>query len=134
MTRMPQVGAIFLLQQQLVTGAQTTHLYQTPQAVGSLTIRAVQGMALSLTTSSQQGTFDLRTGLFHFSPRSSLGGACARCAWSADRQVHQQLPQLLLAFAPEQTKSGCERMSWTRLWRGLPQRRSSCSKASLVPG
>jgi hypothetical protein len=66
LTTQPQVGALFVLQDDFARGQQTKHLYQTPQPVGALTILAVNGSVLSLTSPSGAGTFDLSTGTFQF--------------------------------------------------------------------
>lgn len=66
LTTQPQVGALFVLQDDFARGQQTKHLYQTPQPVGALTILAVHGSVLSLTSPSGDGTFDLSTGAFQF--------------------------------------------------------------------
>ncbi len=66
MTRSPQTGALLVLQEDMVTGQETTHLYQTPRPVGALTITAIQGMVLSLSSAAGPGTFDLTTARFQF--------------------------------------------------------------------
>ena len=66
MTRSPAIGALAILQENLTTGQQSLHLYQTSQAVGALTILAVHNDMLTFSTPQATGTFNLGTDQFHF--------------------------------------------------------------------
>lgn len=68
MTRSPQTGALAVLQENLITGQESLHIYQTARPVGALTIRAIQknGLLLSAAHTPGDGTFDLKTDQFHF--------------------------------------------------------------------
>src|SRR5579872_6950702 len=68
MTRSPQTGALAVLQENLITGKESMHIYQTAQPVGALTIRALRKNSLLLSASHApgSGTFDLKTDQFHF--------------------------------------------------------------------
>jgi hypothetical protein len=66
MTREPATGALAILQENLMTGQQSLHLYQTSQPVGSLTILAVQNDILTFSFAKAKGTFNLATDQFHF--------------------------------------------------------------------
>jgi hypothetical protein len=66
MTRTPAIGALAILQENLTTGQQSLHLYQTSQPVGALTILAMHNDILTLSTPNAHGTFDLGTDQFHF--------------------------------------------------------------------
>ena len=67
MTRTPALGALAILQENLTTGQQSLHLYQTSQPVGALTILAVHNDILTVSTPKAKGTFNLTTDQFHFS-------------------------------------------------------------------
>ena len=67
LTKTPAIGALAILQENLVTGQQSLHLYQTAQPVGALTILTVQNGMLTLSTPKASGTFNLSTDQFHFS-------------------------------------------------------------------
>ena len=67
MARTPAIGALAILQENITTGQQSLHLYQTSQPVGALTILAVQNDILILSTPKASGTFHLGTDQFHFS-------------------------------------------------------------------
>src|SRR5712691_5674700 len=67
MTRTPAIGALAILQENITTGQQSLHLYQTSQPVGALTILAVQNDILILSTPKASGTLHLGTDQFHFS-------------------------------------------------------------------
>src|SRR5437667_174614 len=67
MTRTPALGALAILQENLSTGQQSLHLYQTSQPVGALTILAVHNDILTFSTPKAKGTFNLTTDQFHFS-------------------------------------------------------------------
>jgi len=67
LTRMPAIGALAILQENLATGQQSLHLYQTAQPVGSLTILTVRNTLLTLSAPKATGTFNLSTDQFHFS-------------------------------------------------------------------
>lgn len=66
MTREPATGVLAILQENLMTGQQSLHLYQTSQPVGSLTILAVQNEILTFSFAKAKGTFNLATDQFHF--------------------------------------------------------------------
>ena len=66
MTRSPALGAVAILQENLTSGQQSLHLYQTAQSVGPLTILAVHNDMLTLSTAKAKGTFNLGTDQFHF--------------------------------------------------------------------
>ena len=66
MTRAPAIGALAILQENLTTGQQSLHLYQTSQPVGALTILAMHNDILTLSTPNAHGIFDLGTDQFHF--------------------------------------------------------------------
>jgi len=66
MTRDPTTGVLAILQENLMTGQQSLHLYQTSQPVGSLTILAVRNDILTFSFAKAKGTFNLATDQFHF--------------------------------------------------------------------
>lgn len=66
MTREPARGALFVLQENLTTGQETTHIYQMPQPAGALTILAIENQTLRLSLPNGKVTFDLQTTQFHF--------------------------------------------------------------------
>src|SRR5712692_576270 len=66
MTRAPAIGALAILRENLTTGQQSLHLYQTTQPVGTLTILAVHNDILTLSTPKARGIFDLKADQFHF--------------------------------------------------------------------
>ena len=66
MTRTPATGVIAILQENLTTGQQSLHIYQTTQPVGALTILAIHSEMLTVSTSQGHGTFNLTTHQFHF--------------------------------------------------------------------
>jgi len=67
LTRTPSLGALAILQENLTTGQQSLHLYQTSQPVGALTILTVHNDILTLATQKGNGSFNLATDRFHFS-------------------------------------------------------------------
>jgi hypothetical protein len=67
MARTPALGALAILQENLTTGQQSLHLYQTSQSVGPLTILAVHNDILTFSTPKANGSFNLTTDQFHFS-------------------------------------------------------------------
>jgi hypothetical protein len=66
MTRMPAIGALAILREDLTTGEQSLHIYSTTQAVGAITILAVHDGIIMLSTPKARGTFDPGTGQFRF--------------------------------------------------------------------
>ena len=68
MTRAPAIGALAILRENLTTGQQSLHLYQTSQPVGTLTILAVHNDILTLSTPKAHGIFNLETDQFHLLP------------------------------------------------------------------
>ena len=66
MTRAPETGALAILQENLVTGQESLHIYQTPQPIGALTILALHNNILTFSAPKAQGTFDLKTDQFQF--------------------------------------------------------------------
>ena len=66
MTRNPAIGAIAILEENITTGEQSLHIYQTAQPVGAVTILAIHSGLLTLSTPTAYGTFDLHTDSFHF--------------------------------------------------------------------
>ena len=64
MTRAPRIGALAILQENLVTGQQGLHIYQTPQPIGALTILSLHNNILTFSTPRVHGTFDLKTHQF----------------------------------------------------------------------
>jgi len=68
MTRNSQTGALAVLQENLITGQESLHMYQTAQPVGALTILALRKNTILLSASHApgSGTFDLKTDQFHF--------------------------------------------------------------------
>lgn len=66
MARKPTIGVLAILQENLLTGQQSLHLYQTPQPVGALTILAMKQGILTIASPKAKGTFDLMTHQFHF--------------------------------------------------------------------
>ena len=66
MTRAPETGALAILQENLVTGQESLHIYQTPQPIGALTILALHNNILTLSAPKAHGTFDLKTDQFQF--------------------------------------------------------------------
>lgn len=66
MTRTPAIGALAILQENLTTGQQSLHLYQTSQPVGALTILAVHNDILTLAAHKRNGSFNLSTDQFQF--------------------------------------------------------------------
>ena len=66
MTRNPAIGAIAILKENITTGEQSLHIYQTAQLVGAVTILAIHSGMLTLSTPTAHGTFDLHTDSFHF--------------------------------------------------------------------
>ncbi|GAC1345999.1 MAG: hypothetical protein NVSMB27_08910 [Ktedonobacteraceae bacterium] len=66
MTRAPATGALAILRENLTSGQQSLHLYQTSQPVGTLTILAVHNDILTLSTPKARGIFNLKTDEFHF--------------------------------------------------------------------
>jgi len=65
MARTPTIGVLAVLQENLITGQQSLHLYQTSQPVGALTILNVQQHILTIASAQTKGTFDLSTDQFH---------------------------------------------------------------------
>jgi hypothetical protein len=68
MTRAPATGALAILREDLTTGQQSLHIYQTSQPVGTLTILAVHNDILTLSTPKAHGIFNLETEQFHMLP------------------------------------------------------------------
>ncbi|MHB8600653.1 MAG: hypothetical protein ACYDER_28090 [Ktedonobacteraceae bacterium] len=66
MTRTPTIGAIAILQENIITGQQSLNIYQTTQPVGSLTVLAIHNDMLTISTLAGHGTFNLLTHQFHF--------------------------------------------------------------------
>ncbi len=66
MTRAPETGALAILQENLVTGQESLHIYQTPQPIGALTILALHNNILTFSAPKAHGTFDLKTDQFQF--------------------------------------------------------------------
>src|SRR6266566_3023477 len=66
MTRAPETGALAMLQENLVTGQESLHIYQTPQPIGALTILALHNNILTFSAPKAHGTFDLKTDQFQF--------------------------------------------------------------------
>lgn len=64
MTRAPDIGALAILQENLKTGQQSLHIYQTRQRVGALTIVSVHGGMVVVDTARGRGEFDLGRGVF----------------------------------------------------------------------
>jgi hypothetical protein len=64
MTRAPETGALAIFQENLVTGQESLHIYQTPQPVGALTILALHNNILTFSAAKIHGTFDLKTDQF----------------------------------------------------------------------
>jgi hypothetical protein len=69
MAQSPSIGALVILQENLLSGQQSLHIYQTSQPVYALTILAIKDNIITLSTPSTKGTFDLGTDQFHF-PKS----------------------------------------------------------------
>jgi len=66
LTRTPAVGVLAILQENLITGQQSLHLYQTSQPVGALTILTIHNDILTFATPKANGTFNLSTDQFQF--------------------------------------------------------------------
>ncbi len=66
MARTPAIGGIAILEENVTTGEQSLHIYQTAQPVGAVTILAIHDGILTLSTPMAHGTFDLHTNQFHF--------------------------------------------------------------------
>jgi hypothetical protein len=66
MTRTLTTGAIAILEENITTGEQSLHIYQTAQPVGAVTILAIHNGILTLSTPTVHGTFDLHTDQFRF--------------------------------------------------------------------
>jgi len=66
MARAPETGALAIFQENLVTGQESLHIYQTPQPVGALTILALHNNILTFSAPKIHGTFDLKTNQFQF--------------------------------------------------------------------
>src|SRR5438132_10057338 len=64
MTREPATGALPILQENLMTGQQSLHPYQTSQPIGSLTILSVQNDILTFSFPKPKGTFNRQTDSF----------------------------------------------------------------------
>lgn len=65
LTRQPEVGVLAVLQENLQSGAQTLHLYQSPLHRGALTIQSLRQNLLTFTAADgSQGRFDLLTAQF----------------------------------------------------------------------
>ncbi len=64
MTRTPDIGALAILQENLKTGQQSLHIYETAKGVGALTIVGVQGGVMMLATEKGREEFDLGRGVF----------------------------------------------------------------------
>ena len=66
MARTPAIGVLAILQENLLTGQQSLHLYQTAQPVGALTILALRQSILTIASPQAKGTFNLSTHKFLF--------------------------------------------------------------------
>jgi hypothetical protein len=66
MVRTPTIGVLAILRENLTTGEQSLHLYQTAQPVGALTILTAHGSVLTFSTPKAKGTFNLGTNQFRF--------------------------------------------------------------------
>ena len=66
MVRTPTIGVLAILRENLTTGEQSLHLYQTAQPVGALTILTAHGRVLTFSTPKANGTFNLGTNQFRF--------------------------------------------------------------------
>lgn len=64
MVRTPAIGVLAILRENLTTGEQSLHLYQTAQPVGALTILSAHNSVLTFSTPKANGTFDLGTNQF----------------------------------------------------------------------
>lgn len=71
MARTPAIGVLAVLQENLITGQQSLHLYQTAQPVGALTILNVQQHILTIASAKTKGTFDLNTDQFLFEAKQN---------------------------------------------------------------
>jgi hypothetical protein len=63
----PSTGVLAILQENLTTGQQSLHLYQTAQPVHALTILSIHQDMLILSSPTTKGSFDLIRDQFHFS-------------------------------------------------------------------
>ncbi len=64
MARTPTIGVLAILRENLTTGEQNLHLYQTAQPVGALTILTAHNTILTFSTAKENGTFNLVTNQF----------------------------------------------------------------------
>ena len=64
MVRTPTIGVLAILRENLATGEQSLHLYQTAQPVGALTILTAHNSVLTFSTPKANGTFNLGTNQF----------------------------------------------------------------------
>lgn len=64
MVRTPGIGVLAILRENLATGEQSLHLYQTAQPVGALTILTAHDSVLTFSTPKANGTFNLGTNQF----------------------------------------------------------------------
>jgi hypothetical protein len=69
LTRQPEVGILAVLQENIQSGTQSLHLYQSPLRRGALTILSLQqNLVIFTTTDGHQGRFNLLTDTFDVSP------------------------------------------------------------------
>ena len=64
MVRTPTIGVLAILRENLTTGEQSLHLYQTAQPVGALTILTAHSSVLTFSAPKENGTFSLGTNQF----------------------------------------------------------------------
>lgn len=64
MVRTPTIGVLAILRENLTSGEQSLHLYQTAQPVGALTILTAHNGVLTFSTPKANGTFNLGTNQF----------------------------------------------------------------------
>lgn len=64
MVRTPGIGVLAILRENLTSGEQSLHLYQTAQPVGALTILTAHNGVLTFSTPKANGTFNLGTNQF----------------------------------------------------------------------
>jgi hypothetical protein len=67
LTRQPEIGALAVLQENLQSGRQSLHTYQSPRHEGTLTIQSLQqNIVIFSAADGGQGRFNLFTGQFQF--------------------------------------------------------------------
>ncbi|HLH63921.1 MAG TPA: hypothetical protein VKV20_19760 [Ktedonobacteraceae bacterium] len=65
LARMPDTGGLVILRENLKTGQQSLHMYETKQGVGALTIVGVRsGVVMLEAANTERGEFDLGKGVF----------------------------------------------------------------------